>query len=93
MNPILMSQFYHGLVIQRGPWENQYTAQPSYIKPQSGVVGGASPTDLASRSGLIPNLDRTLNVDVTMSPTLSKSNMHVLLNQPTTAPPAVQNTL
>lgn len=88
-----MSQFYHGLVIQRGPWENQYIAQPSYIAPPSSVVGGASPTDLASRSGLIPNLDRTLNVEVKMSPTLSKSNMHVLLNQPTTAPPTVQSSL
>lgn len=72
-----MSQFYHGLVIQRGPWEDQYTVQPSYTKPPSGVVGGASPTDSALRSGLIPNLERNFEVEVKMMPPQSKTNGHL----------------
>jgi hypothetical protein len=75
---ILMSLFYHGLVIQRGPWENQYIAQPSYIAPPSSVVGGASPIDSPLKSGLIPNLDRQFDTKISLQPGMSKTNLHLM---------------
>jgi hypothetical protein len=53
MNLSLMSQFYHGLVIQRGPWEDQQVVPPIYTKPPSSVVGAASHTTTPSKYGLI----------------------------------------
>lgn len=73
-----MSQFYHGLVIQRGPWEDQFIVQPSYTQQPSSVLGGASHTDSASRFGLINNLDRKFQSRLTMPAQRGKYNMHMM---------------
>jgi hypothetical protein len=72
-----MSEFYHGLVIQRGPRENQQLVPPVYTKPPSSAVGVASHTTTPSKYGLINQpVQDFLQKNPYLAP-MTKSNAHL----------------
>jgi len=76
MKVLTMSQFYHGLVIQRGPWENQQVIPPTYTKAGS-AVNSAADTSTPSKFGLINQpLQEFYEKNPFLAP-ISKTNRHL----------------